>query len=70
MPWHWLTVDTNWVDVATLVVQPAGGSTPAAAKHAVVVIVELVAPLEATLLTTEMLQDTSLPAPPRMEVVG
>ena len=63
MPLHWLTVDTNWVDEATLAVQPAGGSTPAAARHAVVVIVELGAPLDETLLTTEILQDTSLPAP-------
>jgi hypothetical protein len=70
MPLHWFTVETSWVDVATVVVQPAGGSTPAAAKHAVVEIVELVAPLEVTLLTTEILQDTSRPAPPRMAVVG
>lgn len=59
MPLHWFTVETSWVDLATVVVQPAGGSTPAAAKHAVVEIVELVAPLEVTLLTTEILQDTS-----------
>jgi hypothetical protein len=54
----------------TVVVHIAGGSTPAAAKHAVVVIVELVAPADVLVLVTAMLQDTSLPAPPRMAVVG
>ena len=40
IPLHWLIEETSWFDVVTVVVQPAGGSTPAAAKHAVAVIVE------------------------------
>jgi hypothetical protein len=63
MPLHWLTEETSWFDVVTVVVQPAGGSTPAAAKHAVAVIVELVAPAEVTVLVIAMLQDVCSPAP-------
>jgi len=58
-----LIEDTSCFDVVTVVVQPAGGSTPAAAKHAVAVIVELVAPAEVTVLVTAILQDASSPAP-------
>ena len=54
---------TSWFDVVTVVVQPAGGSTPAAAKHAVEVMVELVAPAEVRVLVIVMLQDASRPAP-------
>ena len=63
IPLHWLTEETSWFDVVTVVVQPAGGSTPAAAKHAVAVIVELVAPAEVTVLVIAMLQDVCSPAP-------
>jgi hypothetical protein len=63
MPLHWLMEVTRWFDLVTVVVQPAGGSTPAAAKHAVAVIVELVAPAEVTVLVMVMLQDASSPAP-------
>ena len=51
MPLHWLTPVTSWSDVVVVVTQPAGGSTPAAARQAVVVTVELVAPSGATLFT-------------------
>jgi hypothetical protein len=44
MPLHWSTEVTSWLDVADVVVQPKGGSTPAAARQAVAVTVELVAP--------------------------
>ena len=44
MPLHWSTELTSWVDLVTVVVHPEGGSTPAAAKQAVAVTVELVAP--------------------------
>src|SRR5580700_5790217 len=60
---HWLTEETSWLDVVTVVVQPAGGSTPAAAKHAVAVMVELVAPAEVTVLVIAMLHDACSPAP-------
>ncbi len=63
MPLHWLIEETSWFDVVTVVVQPAGGSTPAAAKHAVAVIVELVAPAEVTVLVIAMLHDACSPAP-------
>jgi hypothetical protein len=49
--------------VVTVVVQPKGGSTPAAAKHAVAVTVEVVAPAEVTVLSMTMVQLTSKPAP-------
>jgi hypothetical protein len=41
MPLHWLIEVTNVFAVVTVVMQPAGGSTPAAARHAVAVIVDL-----------------------------
>jgi hypothetical protein len=37
---HWLTEVTSSLDVVTTVVQPKGARTPAAAKHAVAVIVD------------------------------
>ncbi|MDA8398836.1 MAG: hypothetical protein M0008_02085 [Actinomycetota bacterium] len=43
---------TRWLDVVVVVVQPAGGRTPAAAKQAVAVTVEDVAPLAVTVLST------------------
>jgi hypothetical protein len=63
IPLHWLTVVTNWFEAVTTVVQPKGGSTPAAARHEVAVIVELGAPAELTLLATVILQLASNPAP-------
>jgi hypothetical protein len=63
MPLHWLIEETSWFDVVTVVVHPAGGSTPAAAKQAVAVIVELVAPAKVTVLVIAILQDASSPAP-------
>lgn len=49
--------------MVTVVVQPKGGRTPAAAKHAVAVTVEDTAPAEVTVLSMVMLQFTSNPAP-------
>jgi hypothetical protein len=63
MPLHWLTEVTNWVESMTVVLHSAGGSTPAAARHVVVVIVELTAPAGVSVLVIAMLQDTCLPAP-------
>src|ERR1039458_7488711 len=63
MPLHWLTEVTSWVDVVTVVVQPEGGSTPAAAKHAVTVTVELVTPWAVTVFSIVTVQVTSNPAP-------
>src|ERR1700722_9259629 len=62
-PLHWFTVVTSWLDVVTVVVQPKGGRTPAAARHAVAVIVELSAPAAVTLLAIVMVQLTCEPAP-------
>ncbi len=68
MPLHWLTDVTSWVDVVVLLTGPTlrgqeGMVTPAAAKHAVAVTVELVAPLEVTVLTTVRMQVTWSAAP-------
>ena len=51
MPLHWFTDVTSWVEVMVLVTGPKfsgqeGKTTPAAARHALVVTVELVAPVE------------------------
>jgi len=67
IPLHWLTDVTNCVDVVTLLIGPRfsgqdGNGTPAAAKQALVVTVELVAPDDDTLLTTVTVQVTSNPA--------
>ena len=50
IPLHWLTDVTSWVDMVVLVTGPkfngqAGYTTPAAPKQALVVTVELVAPV-------------------------
>jgi len=63
IPLHWFTEVTSWLEVVTVVVQPKGGSTPAAAKHAVAVTVDEEAPVEVTELSTVMVQVTSNPAP-------
>ena len=63
MPLHWSTEVTSWLDVVTVVVQPAGGSTPAAATHAVTVTVELVTPWAVVVLSIVTVQVTSNPAP-------
>jgi len=49
---HCSTLVTSWLDVVVVVVQPEGGRTPAAARHAVAVTVDEVAPLEVTVLST------------------
>ena len=54
---------TSWLDVLTVVVQPEGGNTPAAAKQVVAVTVELVAPGEVLVFTIVRVQVTSYPAP-------
>ncbi|MHB1582197.1 MAG: hypothetical protein ACYCU7_03295 [Acidimicrobiales bacterium] len=59
MPLHWSTEVTSWLDGATVVVQPEGGSTPAAAKQAVAVTVELVTPWAVTVLSMVKVQVTS-----------
>jgi hypothetical protein len=51
------------LDVVTVVVQPRGGVTPAAAKQAVAVTVEESAPAEVTVLSMAMVQVTWYPAP-------
>ncbi len=63
MPLHWFTEVTSWVEVVVLLTGPRlrgqeGNVTPAAAKHAVAVTVELVAPLELMVLTTATMQVT------------
>jgi hypothetical protein len=63
MPLHWLTEMTSWLDVVTVVVHPEGGSTPAAAKHAVAVTVELVTPWAEMVFSIVTVQVTSNPAP-------
>jgi voltage-gated potassium channel Kch len=63
MPLHWSTEVTSWLDVVTVVVQPEGGSTPAAARHAVAVTVEVVTPWAETAFSIVMVQVTSNPAP-------
>ncbi len=67
MPLHWSTEVTSRVDEVVLTTGPElsgqlGKATPAAAKHALVVTVELVAPVEDVLLTTVTLHVTSNPA--------
>ncbi len=49
--------------MVTVVVQPEGGSTPAAAKHAVAVTVELVTPWDVMVFSTVTKQVTWNPAP-------
>jgi hypothetical protein len=68
MPLHWLTEVTSWVDEVVVTTGPEfpgqmGGCTPAAARHALKVTVELVAPVEDVLLTTVTWHVTSSPAP-------
>ncbi|MHB1535084.1 MAG: hypothetical protein ACYC1D_10880 [Acidimicrobiales bacterium] len=64
MPLHWLTDVTSWVAFGvTVVVQPNGGRTPAAAMQAVAVTVELVAPVAVTVLSMVIVQVTWYPAP-------
>jgi hypothetical protein len=51
MPLHWFTDVTSWVEVTVLVTGPKfsgqdGKTTPGAARQALVVTVELVAPVE------------------------
>ena len=68
MPLHWFTDVTSWLEVVVVLTGPTlkgqeGNATPAAAKHAVAVTVELVAPLELTVLTTVRTQVTWSAAP-------
>ena len=68
IPSHWFTEVTSWFVVVVLVTGPEfkghdANTTPAAAKHALVVTVELVAPLELTVLTTVTVQVTWSAAP-------
>jgi hypothetical protein len=63
MPSHWFTDVTSWVDVVVLTIGPEfsgqeGNGTPAAARHALAVTVELVAPVELVVFTTETEQVT------------
>jgi hypothetical protein len=58
-----LTEVTSWFDVSTVVVQPWGGSTPAAAKHAVAVTVEELTLAAVTVFVMVTVQDTWNPAP-------
>jgi hypothetical protein len=51
------------LEVVTVVVQPNGGKTPAAARQAVPVIVDDAAPAAVTVLAMLMVQFTSKPAP-------
>jgi ribosomal protein L24 len=67
MPLHWFTEVTSWVEDVVLVTGPKfkgqeGNVTPAAARHALVVTVELVAPPEVVVFTTVTVQDTWKPA--------
>jgi hypothetical protein len=57
MPSHWFTEVTSWVEIVVLTTGPEfrgqeGNGTPAAARHALVVTVELVAPVEVVVFTT------------------
>jgi hypothetical protein len=63
MPLHWFTEVTNWFELVTVVVQPEGGRTPAAARHAVAVTVDDSAPADDTVLLMVIVQLTSIPAP-------
>jgi hypothetical protein len=63
MPLHWFTEVTSCVDDVVAVTGPAfkgqdGNGIPAAAKHALVVTVELVEPVEVVVFTTVTLQVT------------
>jgi hypothetical protein len=63
MPLHWFTDVTSCVDDVALVTGPRfsgheGNGTPAAAKHALVVTVELVAPVALVVFTTVTVQVT------------
>jgi hypothetical protein len=49
--------------VVTVVVQPEGGVTPAAARHSVAVTVDETAPAELTVSLMAMVQVTWKPAP-------
>lgn len=67
MPLHWFTEVTSWFDEVLVVTGPEfrgqeGNTTPAAARHALVVTVELVAPVEEVLFTTVTVQVTWNPA--------
>lgn len=67
MPLHWFTEVTSWFEDVVLVMGPKfrgqdGNGTPAAARHALVVTVELVVPLALVVLTTVTVQVTCLPA--------
>jgi len=67
IPLHWSTEVTSWFDEVLLVIGPEfrgqeGYGTPAAARHALVVTVELVAPVEEVLFTTVTVQVTWNPA--------
>lgn len=62
MPLHWVTEVTSWPEVVTEVVQPEGGKTPVAARHAVAVTVDEVAPAEVTVLAMLIVQVISKPA--------
>jgi hypothetical protein len=58
MPLHWSTDVTSWFEGVTVVVQPKGGSMPAAAKQAVAVTTEDAAPAEVTVFAMVMVQVT------------
>ncbi len=63
MPLHWFTDVTSWVEEVVLVIGPEfsgqeGNGTPAAARHALTVTVELVAPVEVVVFTTETVHVT------------
>jgi hypothetical protein len=49
---------TSWFDGVTVVVQPKGGRTPAAAKQAVAVTTDEAAPADVTLFAMVMVQVT------------
>ena len=67
IPLHWSTEVTSWLEDTVLVIGPEfngqeGNVTPAAAKHAFVVTVELVVPVDEVLFTTVTLHVTWYPA--------
>jgi hypothetical protein len=63
IPLHWFTDVTSWFDVVTVVMQPEGGVTPAAAKHAVAVTVDEETPAAVTASAMVTVQVTWNPAP-------
>jgi len=63
IPLHWLITVVSEFEDDTVVVQPKGANTPAAARHARVVTVELVAPAAVTVFTTVIVHVTWNPAP-------